>query len=166
MKMSTAATAVITVTPTSAVSVPAHVSWLKRFGQILGKVASVFVKEASTAEPLVAKVAEALLPQFAPEIAIADGLVTKITKQVIVTEGIAAAASTATSSQDKLNAVIAGIGPELDAWIANMFPGAQKVATAEKAGLVNAVVAIVNKQPANVILASASSSVVAPAPSK
>src|SRR5579859_6561909 len=55
-----------------------HVSWLKRVGQVIGRIVAVVAKDAKPAADIATPVAEALLPQFAPEIAAADGLVTRI----------------------------------------------------------------------------------------
>lgn len=129
----------------SAPIVTPHVSWLKRVGQVIGKVLGIVGHTAAPIAHIAAGVAGALMPQFAPEIAFADGLVTKIAKQALVTEALAAAAAGATSGPEKLAAVIANIGPELDAWVASAFPGSAQVSAVAKAGLVNAVVAIMNE---------------------
>lgn len=129
----------------SAPIVTPHISWLKRVGQVIGKVLGIIGHQAAPIAHIAAGVAGALLPQFSPEITFADGLVTKIAKQALVTEALAAAAATATSGPDKLGAVVDNIGPELDAWVASAFPGAAQVSAVAKAGLVNAVVAILNE---------------------
>lgn len=132
-------------TPAPAGAAPAKVSWLKKVGQVIGKVLGVIGKDAAPVADTAAKVAEALLPQFAPEIAKADSLVTNIAKEAIAVEGAAAAAGTGTTGQQKLDAVLANVGPAIDNWVASAFPGATKVSSAAKAGLVNAVVAIANE---------------------
>ncbi len=130
---------------TTPVATVPKVSFLKRFGQIIGKILSVVSKDAAPAADQAAKVAEVLLPQFSPEIMAADNLIDKIAKQCLVTEAVAAAAATPVAGQSKLDTVLAEIGPDIDLWVANRFPGATTVSAASKAGLVNAVVAITNE---------------------
>ena len=130
---------------TTAPAVPAKVSFLKKIGQVIGKILGIAAKDAAPIASQAAAVASVLLPQFAPEIAMADNLVSNIAKQAIITESLAAAASTPVPGQTKLDTVLANIGPEIDAWVASSFPGATAVSTASKAGLVNAVVAIANE---------------------
>lgn len=141
---------------TAPVPVIAKVSFLKRFGQIVGKILHVIAKSAAPIADQAASVAEVLLPQFAPEIAFADSLVTKIAKQAIITEAITTGVGAAASGADKLAMVLAGVGPEVDAWVTAMFPGAKQVSAIAKAGLVNAVVAITNElQPAAAVSSQA-----------
>lgn len=117
-------------------------SWLSKVGGFIAKVLGV----AQKAEPTAVTLAEALLPQFAPEIALANDLFNKIVKQAIVAETTLAAAGQATGSgAQKLAQVIAAIGPDLDQWVANNFPGQKQVSETVKAGLVNAVVALLNE---------------------
>lgn len=119
-----------------------HVSWLSKVGAFIGKILGV----ASKAEPTAAALASALLPQFAPEIALADDIFNKIVKEALVAEAAASAAGQATGSgPQKLEAVLANIGPVLDTWVANNFPGQHQVSAVAKSGLVNAVVAILNE---------------------
>ena len=122
-----------------------HVSWLKHLGNVIGKILGIVAKDAAPIADQAAKVAEVLLPQFATEIAMADNLIDNIAKQALVTEAITTGVGAATTGQDKLAAAIAGIGPEIDAWVSSRFPGATGVSNAAKAGLVNAVVAITNE---------------------
>ena len=135
------ATTVTSVSP----AVPAKVSFLKKIGQVIGKILGIVAKDAAPIASQAAAVASVLLPQFAPEITMADNLVSNIAKQAIITEALAATASTPVPGQTKLDTVLANIGPEIDAWVASSFPGATAVSTAAKAGLVNAVVAISNE---------------------
>jgi vacuolar-type H+-ATPase subunit B/Vma2 len=123
-----------------------HVSWLKHFGQIIGRVLGILAKDVPAIVAIATPVAEALLPQFSAQIQTANDLVSKIAKQAIVTEGLAAATGQATTGADKFQAVLANIGPEIDAWVANAFPGASQVSAVNKAGLVQAVVAIINEE--------------------
>jgi hypothetical protein len=125
----------MSTTPTPA----PHESWLSKVGAFIGKVLGI----AQKAEPTAAALASALLPQFAPEIALADDIFNKIVKEALVAEATAAAAGSATGPQ-KLAAVLANIGPVLDQWVANNFPGQKQVSDVAKSGLVNAIVAILN----------------------
>jgi hypothetical protein len=133
------------VTPavTTAAASPSapKVSWLSKVGSFLGKVLGV----AQKVEPTAAVVAEALLPQFAPEIALGEGIFNKAVKEVIIAETASSAAGAAKSGPEKLNAVLAQVGPALDTWVVNNFPGQKQVSTAVKSGLINAVVAILNE---------------------
>lgn len=117
-------------------------SWLAKVGAFIGKVLGV----ATKAEPTAAALATALLPQFAPEIALADDLFNKIVKQALAAEATFAAAGNATGTgPQKLAQVLAAIGPDLDQWVANNFPGQKQVSDVAKSGLINAVVAILNE---------------------
>jgi pyruvate kinase len=117
-------------------------SLLSKIGGFLGKVLGI----AQKVEPTAATVAEALLPQFAPEIALANDLFNKIVKQALIAEATAAAAGTAVGTgPQKLAQVLAAIGPDLDAWVANNFPGNKQVTEVTKSGLVNAIVALLNE---------------------
>lgn len=131
----------MSTTPTPA----PHVSWLKHLGSIIGKILGIVAKDAAPIADQAAKVAEALLPQFAAEIATADNLIDNIAKQALVTESITTGVGVAATGPEKLATALAGIGPEIDAWVASRFPGATSVSNAAKAGLVNAVVAITNE---------------------
>lgn len=131
----------MSTTPTPA----PKVSFLKHFGQIIGRILGIVAKDAAPIADQAAKVAEVLLPQFSAQIMAADNLVDNIAKQALVTESIAATAATPPTGQSKLDTVLSNIGPEIDAWVASRFPGATTVSAASKAGLVNAVVAITNE---------------------
>jgi hypothetical protein len=120
-------------------------SLLKRIGQVIGKVLSIIAGNVAPAADMAAKVAEVMLPQFAPLITTADNLIDNIAKEAIAIEGTAAAAATAVTGPAKLAAVLTNIGPDIDAWVAAKFPGANAITAASKAGLVNAVVAILNE---------------------
>lgn len=119
-------------------------SWLKRFGHEVGVVLGFIAKQAPAIVNDAAAVATIVMPQFAPLISAADSLATKILGQVQVTEAAFLAAGQANNGQAKLQAVLAAIGPEINTWVANNFPGAKQVSTAAQAGLVNAIVAIAN----------------------
>jgi hypothetical protein len=137
-------------------------SFLKKIGQQLGKILGFIANNAKPIADQAAAVAEVLMPQFAMEIAAADNLVTKIAKQAIVTEALAATASTAPTGLAKLESVVSSMSQEMDQWVANLFPGATQISAARKADLVNAVVGIVNDlKPAT---ASSVSSTPAPVP--
>ena len=129
------------VTPT----VPAKQSWLSKIGSFIAKVARVVVTDVAPAEKIAVPVAEALLPEFIPLIATADGIFSNIVKEVVNAETVQAVAGTATGTgAQKLAQVLAASGPILDQWVAANFPGATQVADAQKAGLINAIVAILN----------------------
>src|ERR1700674_1279260 len=116
-------------------------SWLSKIGHVLAEIIGV----AQKVEPTVVNFTEARLPQFAPFIASADTIFQKVMKEVIAAETTAAAAGQATGTgPQKLAAVLANVSPMLDTWIASNFPGAAKLADATKAGVVNAVVALLN----------------------
>jgi hypothetical protein len=131
---------------TAAATPPAKVSLLKHIGNVLGKIAKVLVKDIAPAEPAMAKALEAFLPQFAPAIAVGDGLFTRITQQILVTEASAAAVASPPSGESQLQAVTSSVGSELDAWMKNMFPGAKTISAAKKSGLVQAIFDAVNEQ--------------------
>jgi len=128
--------------------VPAgHVSWLKRVGSaiytglkdVVGFLGSAKVQNA---EAQVANVAALLLPAEAPLIQGFQAIMGKAFQQAVVSE--TALTSIAGSGSQKLAAVVAAIGPELDQWVANSFPGSATISADVKAGLVNAIVALQN----------------------
>ena len=117
-------------------------SWLSKVGNFFGKILGI----AQKAEPSAVAVAEALLPQFAPEIALANDIFNKVVKYCLVAETTAAAAGQATGTgAQKLAAVLNDVGPMLDAWVSSNFPGQKQVSAVAKSGLINAVVAILNE---------------------
>jgi len=128
--------------------VPAgHVSWLKRVGSaiytglkdVVGFLGSAKVQNA---EAQVANVASLLLPAEAPLIQGFQVVIGKIFQQAVVSE--TALTNVSNAGSQKLSAVVAAIGPELDQWVANNFPGSATVSADVKAGLVNAIVALQN----------------------
>lgn len=122
------------------------VTWLSKVGAVVGKVLKAVATVAKPVADIAAPVLEALFPQFAAPIAAADGLVTKIATEAVAVESAAAAAGTQTGTgAQKLEAVLEATGPAIDAWVTANFPGAKAVSTAAQAGLVNAVVAILNE---------------------
>ena len=128
--------------PTSA----KKVTWLSKVGAVVGKILKAVAGEAKPVADDAAAVATALFPQFAPEIAAADNLVTKIVAEAVAIEGTAAAAGSQTGTgAQKLESVLLNVGPAIDQWVAANFPGAKQVSAAAKAGLVNGVVAILNE---------------------
>lgn len=136
----------------------AKTSWLKKVGHAIG-VALGFV--AKSAVPIASAVGTAISiidPILAPEISVAENLVSRIAQQAIVTEATFTAVGQQSNGPAKLQAVVSSIGPEVDQWVANSFPGATTVSTDVKAGLVNAVVALLNSVDGNL-------SLTAPAPS-
>ena len=126
--------------------VVAKESWLKRFGHVVAKILGIAAKDAPAIAALAAPVAEALLPQFASEINFSQDLIGKIAKQAVVTEALVASTGAASSGKDKFEAVLANIGPEIDQWVANAFPGVKQVSSLAKSNLVQAVVAILNEE--------------------
>ena len=140
--MSTPASPAV-VTMTASAPAP-KVSWLKRVGQVLGSILKIIARDIAPVADTASKVAAVMFPQFAPGIIAADNLIDNIAKEAITAEIMDQAAATAKGGPAKLQAVLASIGPMIDQWVANKFPGATAVSNASKAGLVNAVVAIVN----------------------
>jgi hypothetical protein len=128
-----------------------HVSWLKKFGHAVASVLGWLNQHAGPIEHDAAVVAEIALPQFAPEIMVADNLASRILSQVKVTEAAFSVTNQATNGPAKLQAVLTSIGPEIDAWVANNFPGAKQVSTTAKAGVVNAIVALANDIDASMV---------------
>jgi len=144
-------------TSTTSSSTPAKVTWLSKVGAVVGKVLKAVATVAKPVADIATPVLEALFPQFAAPIAAADNLVTKIATEAVAVESAAAAAGTQTGTgAQKLEAVLQATGPAINAWVAANFPGAKEVSTAAQAGLVNAVVAILNEiDPAAAIPGSA-----------
>lgn len=121
---------------------PPKQSWLSKVGAFFGKILGVVQK----AEPSAVAVASALLPQFAPEIALADDIFNRVVKEALIAEATMAAAGTATGTgAQKLAAVLSNIGPVLDGWVAANFPGQKQVSETVKSGIVNAIVALLNE---------------------
>jgi len=122
------------------------VTWLSKVGAVLGDVLKAAATAAKPIADIALPVAEALFPQFKTEEVAADNLVTKIATEAVAVEGVAAAAGTQTGTgAQKLESVLANVGPAINAWVAANFPGAKQVSAASQAGLVNAVVAILNE---------------------
>lgn len=116
-------------------------SWLSRVGGFIAKVLGV----ASKAEPTAAALAEALLPQFSPEIAAANDLFNRIVKQIVVAEAAIPSVDGAKTGAQKLEAVLASAGPFMDQWVTNNFAGNKQLSTVAKSGIINALVAAVNE---------------------
>ena len=122
------------------------VSWLKKVGQFFGKILKVIATDAQPIEKIAAPVAEALLPQFAPEIMAADGIFSKIVQEAVAAETVVSGTSAVSGGgAQKLEYVLTNVGPVIDTWIAANFPGTKQISTAAKSGLVNSVVAILNE---------------------
>ena len=123
-----------------------HTSWLAKVGHFLGNLLKIIATDAAPIEKIAVPVAKSLLPMFAAEITIADGIFNSIVKEAVAAEAVQAAAENATGSGPaKLEAVLTNIGPVLDGWVSANFPGASGVSKVSKAGLVSAVVAILNE---------------------
>jgi hypothetical protein len=149
------------VVSTAAPAVPAtpKVGWLKSVGLAIGKAAKEVVAFLSStkvqaAEAQVANIAELLLPVDAPIIQTFQVVMGKIFQQAVVTE--TAVGTVAAAGSQKLAAVVASIGPELDQWVASNFPGSATISADVKAGLVNAIVALQNDLTAPPAASSAS----------
>lgn len=117
---------------------PKKVSWFKRLCHAIGKVLNVIVTDEQKIQPVIVPALEAAFPALAVPIAAGAELATKIAKQILVTETVGAAVAGAPTSNAALGAAVAGIGPEIDAWVQNVFPGAAELSAASKAGLVQA----------------------------
>lgn len=129
-----------TVQPIASAAAP-HVSWLKKIGNVIAKIVGAVVK----VEPGLVRVAEIALPEFAPEIAMADGLFSKALSMVVTSQGIFTAVGQASNNEGKLAAVLAGFGQEIDAYIKTNFPGAKALSLDVKTRYVNVMVAIANE---------------------
>lgn len=133
----------------TAVTPPIHVSWLKKFGQEVGRVLGVAAKDALPIEKQIVPIAEALLPQFTPEIMAADGIFEKAVDEVTTMEAAFAAVGQASNGAAKLQAVLTSMNGVIDQWVANKFPGSAGIVSGEayvaaKAGLINSIVAFLN----------------------
>lgn len=128
----------------TAVTPLAHVSWLKHVGNFLGKILQIASKAAPEVD-MASKVAEMMFPQFAPGIGAANNVMDNIAKEATAAELMEQAGAGAQGGPAKLQAVLAASGPAIDQWVASSFPGSTTVSAASKAGLVNAVVSIMNE---------------------
>jgi hypothetical protein len=131
---------------------PKKVSWLKKFGQDVAKAVEWIATKAQPIAQAAGTFVSGIEPQFAPEITVAENIISKIANQATVTEGAFTAVGQGSNGPAKLEAVVGAIGGEIDAWVANAFPGANAVSKAGKAGLVNSVVAILNEIDPNLAL--------------
>jgi hypothetical protein len=115
---------------------------------------------AQKAEPSAVAIAEALLPQFSPEIAVANDIFNRVVKFALVAETSAAAAGAATGTgPQKLEQVLGQVGPMIDSWVANNLPGHKQASLARKSAVVRAIVDLVNEpDPSPVIPATLTSS--------
>jgi hypothetical protein len=123
------------------------VSWLKSFGRGIWNAASSVIHflggaQVQKLEVGLANLASLLLPAEAPIIQAFQGIMGRIFQQAVVTE--TQMANVGSAGAQKLEAVVAAIGPELDAWVANNFPGSATVSKDVKAGLINSIVALQN----------------------
>lgn len=130
-------------------------SWLSKVGHFLGKVIGLVAKEGKPVIDDAAKVATILLPQFAPEIAIADNLATKIASMITLQQGLGTAVAVAPEGAAKFNAVLSSVGPDIDAWVAASFPGAGRASDLRKAGVVQAIYDLVADLEGQPVVASA-----------
>lgn len=123
---------------------PPKVSWLKRIGSFFAKVLAVVAKDGKPIVDDAAKVATLILPQFAPLINAADNIADNIIQEAIAAEAMEQAGAAAQGGPAKLDAVLLASGPAIDNWVASRFPGASKVSDAAKAGLISALVDLIN----------------------
>jgi len=131
-------------TPTPAPS-SGKVSWLSKVGHFIGKVLGFVATEAKPIADTATQLISTLYPELALAAQAGDALVSKIALQAAAVEAVAAKAGTATGTgAQKFEQVLQEMGPAIDQWVANAFPGAAQVSAANKAGLVQAVVSIVN----------------------
>jgi hypothetical protein len=120
----------------------AHRSWLSSIGAVMGRILGL----AQKAEPSAVAIAEALLPQFSPEIAAANDIFNRVVKFALVAETSAAAAGAATGTgAQKLEQVLGQVGPMLDAWVANNLPGHKQASAYAKSNVVKAIVDLINE---------------------
>jgi hypothetical protein len=139
------------------------VSWLKKFGQDVVKVVEFIAGKAQPIAAAAGAVVSAIDPVLAPEISVAESLVTKIANQATVTEAAFAAVGQGSNGAAKLQAVLESVGPEIDSWVASAFPGAAALSKTAQAGLVNAVVGILNDIDPNLALTNPTASAVSAA---
>lgn len=137
---------------TPAVPVPAapKVSWLKKVGHFVGSILKFIATEEKPIAAVVVPALKMALPQFTLLIDAGDALASKITQQIIVTETAATAIGAATTGEAKLNAVLASVNPEIDAWVAAAFPGSKPLSGTGRTALVNAFVTVANEVEADI----------------
>jgi hypothetical protein len=131
--------------PAATTTAAPKVSWLKKVGLAIGKILHIVATDAKPIEEIAVPVAKAIAPQFSGLIDESDKIFSSIVNESIAAEGVATALGQGGTGPQKLQTVVTSIGPALDAWVQANFPGAAAVSDVEKAGLVNAVVAIINK---------------------
>jgi hypothetical protein len=117
------------------------VSFLKSFGAGVKKVVDAAMSIEQKAAPFLA----AAVPELAPEIDIANRVVTMIK----TAEGTYAAVGQQANGPAKLQAVVSAIGTDFDAWISLQLPGGATLQDAEnyaasKSDFVNSVVRALN----------------------
>jgi len=145
---------------------PAKVSWLKKFGQDVLKIITIGFVDAKPIVELGAQVVEGLDPAIAPAIEAGEGIYEKIAAYAMTVEASFAAAGQASNGPAKLQAVLAGVGGDIDAWVAANFPGSATILKAEnylssKAGLINQVVNFLNSIDGNSVPSAATPQAVA-----
>jgi hypothetical protein len=149
--------------------VPGKLSWLKHWGQVIGRVLGVVAKDGPAVIEYAEAITVAVAPQFAPAVIAVGGIASKILKQIVVTQASAAAIGTANTGPDKLKAVADSVGAEIDAWIASHFPGEAALSQVNKNKLIQTLYDIaneytVNAVPAPVVPVVQSASTAAPVP--
>jgi len=103
-------------------------SWLKKFGHIIGKILGFAANNAKPVADAAAEVATILMAAIRARDRFRrrTGYAHCGTREPYQKRAVAASIATATTGQQKLDAVTAQIGPEIDAWIAANFPGASQ----------------------------------------
>lgn len=137
--------------PAVPVAAAPHVSWLKKVGHFFGSILKFIGNDEQKIASVVTPALEAAFPQFAPLIAAGDALASKLTKVILSVETSATAIAKAVSPQDKLNAALAQINPDIDVWVAAAFPGSKPLSSAGRTALVNAFVTVANEVEADML---------------
>jgi hypothetical protein len=140
-----------------------HVSWLKKFGLDIEKAVGIIGKDAIPVVDALGTAFEIVDPALTPLVTVGESLVSKIAQQAQITEAVFAAVGQASNGPAKLQAVINGVQPEVQAWVLAAFPGAAKLSSVQIAPLVNAVVALLNSIDGNLTLTPPTSTAIAAA---
>lgn len=128
--------------------VPPKKSWLSRLGHEIGVVLGIVAKDVKPINDIVVPIITTLYPALAGPLAIEENWVDRITATAASAETIKAAAGQATGTGlEKFQQVLAdpAVNAAIDTWVINRFPGAEKLGEAEKAGLIQAIINVINK---------------------
>jgi hypothetical protein len=148
------------VVPTAPVP---KVSWLHKVGAWVQKALGIIIKDAVPVAGAAGAIIDILDPAAAPLVLVAENLISRIASQVVIVQAAFAGVQQGSNNSAKLQAVIDQVGPFVDQWVANSFPGAGKVSASVHAGLVNAVVALINDIDGNLALVAPSTAAMAAA---